>query len=198
MAYLSEIKTNKEILMGSLKRNFTALLTSLVLLALFLVALSVILTRTAQAADQQEFPVPVSVNSLMVTMIDHSAHYVWDYAALEEVMLEDEWLAVEYYSIQLAAAGPLINLGGTGEFDNDWIRSPQWLSYAMDMSNAAMKSLNAARLQDRSLLQTAGDELLESCLGCHRSFKPEVPTEGVIHDPLYDQLYHLFQREGEI
>lgn len=184
--------------MGSLKRNFTALLTSLVLLALFLVALSVILTRTAQAADQQEFPVPVSVNSLMVTMIDHSAHYVWDYAALEEVMLEDEWLAVEYYSIQLAAAGPLINLGGTGEFDNDWIRSPQWLSYAMDMSNAAMKSLNAARLQDRSLLQTAGDELLESCLGCHRSFKPEVPTEGVIHDPLYDQLYHLFQREGEI
>tara|TARA_R110000772_G_scaffold63282_14_gene141787 strand:- start:306 stop:860 length:555 start_codon:yes stop_codon:yes gene_type:complete len=184
--------------MGTLKRNFTALITALVVLALLLVALSMMLANFAQAAERQEFPVPVSVNSLMVTMIDHSAHYIWDYAALDAVMLEEEWLTVEYYSIQLAAAGPLINLGGTGELDNDWIRSPQWLSYAMDMSSAAMKSLNAARLQDKALLQTAGDELLDSCLGCHRSFKPEVPTEGVIHDPLYDQLYHLFQREGEI
>ncbi len=182
--------------MNSLKRNFTALIASLLLLMLALAALSIVVAKTADAAENQNFPVPVSVNALMVTMIDHSAHYIWDYAALEDMMLEEEWLAVEYYSIQLAAAGPLMTMGGTGELDNTWSLSPQWLSYSMDMSNAAMKAFNAARIQDKSLLENAGDELLDSCLGCHRAFKPETPTEGVIHDPFYDQLYHLFQREG--
>ncbi len=184
--------------MDSLKRNFTALIAALVFVMVALAVLSIVLANNAQAAEDQDFPVPVSVNALMVTMIDHSAHYIWDYAALEEMMLEEEWLAIEYYSIQLAAAGPLITMGGTGELDNTWALSPQWLGYSMDMSNAAMKSLNAARLQDKALLQNAGDELLDSCLGCHRAFKPETPTEGVIHDPFYDQLYHLFQREGEL
>ena len=184
--------------MNSLKRNFTALIASLVLLMAVLFVLNMTLVNSVDAAEGPDFPVPVSVNALMVTMIDHSAHYIWDYAALEDMMLEEEWLAVEYYSIQLAAAGPLMTLGGTGELDNTWAISPQWLAYSMDMSNAAMKSLNAARLQDKSLLETAGDELLDACLACHRAFKPEVPTEGVIHDPLYDQLYHLFSREGAL
>ncbi len=184
--------------MYSLKRNFVAWSFSVAFLVLALIALSLVSGKPAGAAENQDFPMPVSVNALMVTMIDHSAHYIWDYAALEDMMLEEEWLAIEYYSIQLAAAGPLMTLGGTGELDNTWALSPQWLSYSMDMSNAAMKSLNAARLQDKALLDDAGDELLDSCLGCHRAFKPEVPTEGVIHDPFYDQLYHLFQREGAL
>lgn len=184
--------------MNSLKRNFTALILSALLLMATVIALSITSSNFADAAENQDFPMPVSVNALMVTMIDHSAHYIWDYAALEDMMLEEEWLAVEYYAIQLAASGPLMTLGGTGELDNTWAISPQWLGYSMDMSNAAMKALNAARLQDKTLLETAGDELLDSCLACHRAFKPEVPTEGVIHDPFYDQLYHLFQREGAL
>ena len=184
--------------MNTIKRNSTALMASFILMMVVIFVLNGALTKSVEAAENQNFPMPVSVNALMVTMIDHSAHYIWDYAALEDRMLEDEWLAVEYYSIQLAAAGPLMTLGGTGELDNTWAMSPQWLSSAMDMTNAAMKSLNAARLQDKTLLETAGDELLDSCLACHRSFKPDIPTEGVFHDPLYDQLYHLFQREGAL
>ncbi len=184
--------------MNSLKRNFTMLISALLLLTAGLITLSFALSNSAQAAEGHDFPLPVSINALMVTMIDHSAHYIWDYGSLEEMMLEDEWLAVEYYAIQLAAAGPLITLGGTGSADNGWVQSPSWLAHSMDMTNAAMKALNAARLQDKALLQTAGDELLDSCLGCHRNFKPEVPTEGMTHDPLYDQLYHLFQREGGV
>ncbi len=184
--------------MDTMKRNFTYLLAALILMALMFIALAMFLASSAEAAEDMDLPVPVSVNSLMVTMIDHSAHYIWDYAALEETMMEEEWLSVEYYAIQLAAAGPLITLGGTGEFDMGWASLPTWREYSRDMSNAAMKALNAAQIQDKALLQTAGDELLTSCLGCHNDFKPEVPTEGVIHDPFYDQLYHLFRREGEI
>lgn len=184
--------------METMKRNFTLLLTALIVMALVFIVLAMFLASSVQAAEETDSPVPVSINSLMVTMIDHSAHYIWDYAVLEERMMEEEWLAVEYYAIQLAAAGPLISLGGTGEFDMGWVSSQVWRDYATDMSNAALKALNAAQIQDKALLETAGDELLTSCLGCHNDFKPEVPTEGVIHDPFYDQLYHLFRREGEI
>jgi len=185
--------------MDAMKRNFTLLLSALILMALIFIVLSMTLASRAQAAEDMAIPpVPVSVNSLMVTMIDHSAHYIWDYAALEERMMEEEWLSVEYYAIQLAASGPLISLGGTGEFDNGWASSPAWRAYATDMSNAALKALNAAQIQDKALLETAGNELLDSCLGCHVDFKPELPSEGVIHDPFYDQLYHLFRHEGEI
>ncbi|MAM69909.1 MAG: hypothetical protein CMP91_02020 [Gammaproteobacteria bacterium] len=184
--------------MEVMKRNFTILIICLLIMSLSFIALSMSLASKAEAAEAGEIPMPVSINSLMVTMIDHSAHYIWDYAALEDRMLEEEWLAVEYYAIQLAAAGPMLTLGGTGEVDEAWVQSPGWTSFARDMSTAALKALNAAEIQDLALLRTAGDELLDSCLGCHRAFKPESPTEGVIHDPFYDELYHLFHREGEI
>ena len=177
-------------------KNIKTLSFRFVVILLTLTSLQV---STAMAQErrfeERDFPLPVSINALMVTMLDHSAHYIWDYAALEETMLEEEWAAVEYYAIQLAAGGPLITLGGTGEFDNGWVSSPQWLAYSMDMSNAAMKAKTASRLEDKELLMTAGDELLDSCLGCHDLFKPEIPSEGMMHNPSYDRLYHLFERD---
>jgi len=62
----------------------------------------------------------VSINALMVTLIDHSAHYIWDYSSLEREISDDEWRTIEYYAIQLAGSGPLITLGGTGPLDNTW------------------------------------------------------------------------------
>jgi hypothetical protein len=146
----------------------------------------------ANADTQTEsFPVPVSVNALMVTLIDHSAHYVWDYAAKEEQINEREWRAVEYYAIQLAASGPLITLGGTGRLDDAWAAEAKWQQHSRAMSDAAVLALEAATEKDKEKLNEAGFALLESCEGCHEDFKPAVPTEGIMHDPGYDHLYHL-------
>jgi len=41
--------------------------------------------------EDKEIPVPVSINALMVTLIDHSAHYIWDYSSLEREISDDEW-----------------------------------------------------------------------------------------------------------
>jgi len=179
--------------MNTLKRNLIFGIAALCLLVLISGMLILQQSTRVQAASV-DFPLPVSINGLMVTLIDHSAHYIWDYGNLEDMMMEEEWQAVEYYSIQLAASGPLITLGGTGQFDNAWVSSPLWLDYAMAMSDAAMKALDATRIQDQELLITAGNELLDSCLGCHEAFKPDAPSEGLTHEPLYDRLYHLFER----
>lgn len=181
--------------MQQLKRNFTQLTVVLFGVLFGLIALSVILANRAQAADSgvTTFPVPVSINALMVTLIDHSAHYIWDYSVLEREITTDEWRTIEYYAIQLAGSGPLITLGGSGTLDNTWARSPDWLRYSQDMSAGAMLALDASKAKDKTMLLNAGNVLIESCEGCHRAFKPDVPTEGMTHQPDYDYLYHLFR-----
>jgi hypothetical protein len=52
--------------------------------------------------------------------------------------------------------------------------------------------MEAAKTKNLELLGTAADALVASCEGCHDAFKPELPTEGIMHLPDYDHLYHLF------
>ncbi|MDT8399150.1 MAG: cytochrome c [Pseudomonadales bacterium] len=177
--------------MSTEKLHFRKLIIAMTVLVLILVFASMALSARAASADGG-LPVPVSINALMVTLIDHSGHYIWDYGALEREVSAEEWRAVEYYAIQLAAAGPLITLGGAGRLDNTWAASSQWTSFANAMSDAAMLALDAARNNDKQQLGTAGDDLVDSCEGCHKLFKPDTPTEGIMHQPDYDHLYHLF------
>ena len=140
---------------------------------------------------------PVSINALMVTLIDHSAHYVWDYAetSRKRKLSNKEWQIIEYYSVQLAASGSLITLGGTGVGDTSWSKNKEWRKLAKEMSDAGLLSLKAAREKDGELLRVSGDQLIDSCLACHNAFKPDVPTEGIMHNPEYDHLYHLQRSE---
>jgi len=154
--------------------------------------LAATLPAVAALADNP-LPVPVSINALMVTMVDHSAHHVWDKEALDRDLTDEEWRLVEYFAIQLAGAGPLIALGGSGPQDKVWAATEQWRTYSQAMSNAAIIAMDAARNKDKALLASAGDALITTCEGCHNGFKPESPTEGILHQPEYDHLYHLFE-----
>ncbi len=180
--------------MSSLSRNFTKLMTVLIGVLIFLIVLSVMLGKSVNAAETS-FPVPVSINALMVTLIDHSAHYIWDYGSMEREISADEWRTVQYYAIQLAGSGPLITLGGSGPLDKGWAASPQWTELSKKMSDGAMLALGAATSKDKAKLASAGDAVLDSCEGCHEIFKLELPTEGLTHMPDYDFLYHLFRTE---
>jgi hypothetical protein len=161
---------------------------------IFLVLLSLMLAGSVQAATMDErIPMPVSINAVMVTLIDHSAHYLWDYGGMERDITPEEWRTVEYYAIQLAAAGPMLMLGGSGPLDDTWVESPDWLEHARNMTSAAKLALDAAERKDKALLLSLGDALTASCEGCHEHFKPGIPTEGYSHMPDYDYLYHLFR-----
>ena len=173
------------------KKRISGLLASAVVVSVAAFSWSASLTAHN---DDQGVEVPVSINALMVTLIDHSAHYIWDYSSLEREISDDEWRTVEYYAIQLAGSGPLITLGGTGELDDTWVQAEAWTSYSRTMTNAAMLALDAARNKDKPLLASTGDVLIASCQGCHDAFKPGIPTEGIMHQPDYDYLYHLFDR----
>lgn len=128
-------------------------------------------------------PVPrTSINQLMVSMIDNSGHVLWDtekqgFAPKDEA----DWLEVEDHAIQLAAAGTLIQLGGTGQADMGWIRQVGWKESAEQLSDAALAALAAAKSRSLESVAKANGALVESCESCHKAFKPTAPTEGLVH-----------------
>jgi cytochrome c556 len=123
----------------------------------------------------------------MVGLVDHAAHNLWD-AEVEGQTPKSpqEWEIVAEHAIQMAAAGPAITAGGTGPDDRMWAASESWRAHAQRMSDAGVAAWNAARSENLEALRKANGELLNSCIACHREFKPDLPSEGIIHGHAHD------------
>jgi len=139
----------------------------------------------AQSDDSDFVPVGTSINALMVALVDHSAHEIWEAGSAENLTGRD-WQTVEQHAIQLVASGTLVSLGGTGVADRGWVMAPAWQEWTQRMTDGALAALEAVRDTDKDALNDAGGVIIESCEGCHEAFKPDVPTEGIMHIPHYD------------
>jgi cytochrome c556 len=124
----------------------------------------------------------VSINEVMVALIDHAGHNLWDVEQEGKAPKTDAaWQVVQEHAVQLAAAGPAITVGGAGPRDAEWVKAPSWRTNAQRMSDAGVAALNAAKNKDLKALVTANGQLVESCEQCHKEFKPDLPTEGIVH-----------------
>jgi Cytochrome C' len=124
----------------------------------------------------------VSINAVMVALVDHAAHVLWDVEKDGHAPKTDaEWTEIEHHAIQLSASGVVVALGGTGKLDAGWVKTPAWTKRAQELTDSALAALSAARAKDLGALVKANGRLVESCEGCHREFKPDVPTEGIMH-----------------
>lgn len=131
-------------------------------------------------------PAPVaprtSVNALMVAMVDNASHVLWDVEREGLAPKDDsDWLEIENHAVQLAAASTLVQLGGTGQADMGWIRQVGWQTNADAMGTAALAALSAAKGKNLDALVKANSALVDTCEGCHKAFKPALPTEGIAH-----------------
>jgi hypothetical protein len=123
-----------------------------------------------------------SYNELMVAWIDNASHVLWDvekkgFAPKNEA----DWTEVEDHAIQLAAAGTLIQLQGSGPSDATWVGQEGWKTNARLLSQAGTAALAAAKTRNLPALVEANGKLVETCEGCHKQFKPELPSEGIAH-----------------
>ncbi len=123
---------------------------------------------------------PVSINAEMVAIVDHAGHELWDVEKAKPRATID-WANVEHHAIQLAASGALVKLAGTGVNDRDWVRSPGWQKWAQAMSDAGVAARKAAQDKNREALVAANGQLVDACEGCHKEFKPNLPSEGIAH-----------------
>jgi hypothetical protein len=125
----------------------------------------------------------VSINEVMVALVDHAGHKLWAVEQEGKAPTTDaDWRVVWEHSVQIAAAGPAITVGGTGQSDAVWVNSPSWHTFAQRMSDAGVAARNAAKDKNYKALVAANTQLAESCEGCHKEFKPALPTEGIVHD----------------
>jgi hypothetical protein len=124
----------------------------------------------------------VSFNAAMVALVDHAAHNLWEVEREGNAPKTDEqWATVEEHAIQLAAAGPVFTVAGTGPNDPEWARNASWRSRTQAMTRAANDALTAARAKNMDQLKEANGRLVESCESCHKEFKPDLPSEGIVH-----------------
>ncbi len=52
------------------------------------------------------------------------------------------------------------------------------------MSLVALEAKDAVDAKSKVALRDAGDKLVDTCESCHKIFKPDVPSEGIMHQPI--------------
>ena len=67
----------------------------------------------AAAAVARPITLPVSLNAVMVALVDHASEPLW-LDAYEPPTTEEGWRAAEHHAYQMAVGGKLIQLAGTG------------------------------------------------------------------------------------
>ena len=129
---------------------------------------------------------PVSINAAMVSVVDHAGHALWNVERSGNAPKTDaEWETLAEHATQLAAAGALVRVAGTGIDDVMWVASPDWQKWSRAMSDAGVAALKATEGKNLDALVTANGRLVESCEGCHKQFKPGLPSEGITHGHMH-------------
>ena len=120
---------------------------------------------------------PVSLNAVMVAMINQAADPIW-VAAWRNPQTDAEWRELERRAVQLELAGALLGVPGTGPLDDAWAGSGDWQRWSANLREVGANGLRAAQNRDLEAIALVGDDLVEICEGCHIQFKPNLPTGG--------------------
>ncbi len=120
-----------------------------------------------------------SLQEVMIGLVDHAAHGIWDLERPERESEEEiDWDEILHQATQLVASGSYISWGGTGEMDANWAQRTGWRAFSEDMIDAGIRAYDAAIIQDLDGVLAAGDELADTCNGCHQEYRLELPSEG--------------------
>lgn len=147
-------------------------------LGLALVTASLLTACVPEAQESEPFKLPISINEVMASLINHSADPIW-VAAWQNPQTDRDWRELEHLARQLQVGGALLTIPGTGPVDEQWTNRAEWREYASGLSAAAGRAVNAARSRDVELIGRAGDEIVDICESCHIDFKPDLPTMNI-------------------
>jgi hypothetical protein len=147
-------------------------------------------TAAPVAASAPALRLDTSYNELMVAWIDNASHVLWDIEKPGFAPKNDaDWTEVEDHAIQVAAAGTLIQLPGVGPNDVVWSGQDGWKTNAELMSEAAGAALTAAKSRNLPAVVEANGKLVQACEGCHKQFKPDLPSEGIAHQRPHSETH---------
>lgn len=133
--------------------------------------------EATQPALTDEYRLPVSINEVMVALVNDAADPIW-IAAWRAPETDREWRALERRAYQLQLAGSLIAYPGTGMLDEQWVAESAWSQWSHQLRATGADAVAAVQNRDLGAIGSIGGQLVEVCEGCHRDFKLPMPTEG--------------------
>jgi len=137
------------------------------------------------------FKPAVNINDVMVSVVDHNSHILWDIGAPKKAPKNDaDWHVLEHASVTLAAAGSMVSIGGSGPDDAKWAADPEWRRLAQNMTDAALKAKLAVDSKNVPGVLAAGDDLVATCEACHAKFKPAIPAHVATKDQQPEHFGH--------
>lgn len=137
------------------------------------------ITEAAPVLAQAEaaLRLPVSLNSVMVALVNQAADPLW-VAAWRNPRTDEEWRELERRSVQLELAGSLLSVPGTGPLDETWANNEGWKRWADQLRIAGATAVGAVKARDLDRISSVGDQIVKVCEGCHIEFKLASPTGG--------------------
>jgi hypothetical protein len=122
----------------------------------------------------------------MVSVVDHAGHGLWDVEREGRApKTQEDWELVAEHAIQIIAASTLITIPGSGPNDVRLTQEADWRKWARAMSDAGVAAFKATEAQDMKALVAANSQLVDSCEGCHKAYKPNIPSEGIMHQHVH-------------
>ncbi len=127
---------------------------------------------------------PVSINATMVGLIDHSADYIWAVGNGDMPRDDHDWDLVRSSVYDMILGGAVIQVAGPGEHDAQWVTEENWQQWSVELTQIGQDALPLAEAKsaDVEAWRAIGDRLIDNCLQCHEAFKPDIPTQGVLHE----------------
>ncbi len=128
-------------------------------------------------ATQVVSQLPVSLNTVMVAMINQAADPLW-VAAWHNPETDKEWRELVRRAVQLELGGALLSVPGTGPMDSTWTSNESWQKWSNQLRDLGATAVVAVKARDLEKISAVGDGIVETCEACHRDFKPALPTGG--------------------
>jgi hypothetical protein len=147
----------------------------------------------AAGAKASEYTLPISLNAVMVSAVDYASDGLFDVgnAVMNQGKLpssDAEWRQVQYHAYQMVLMGKVIQMPGTGPRDVEWTSAPTWKTWAESLGSVGKEMLGLVEARNASGFVDAGNRLVAVCEGCHKEFKPDIPTMKIFHKPHEETL----------
>lgn len=138
---------------------------------------------TSASAPAGLTQLPVSINAAMVALTSQAADYLFAPGNGDMPKNDRDWALVQNAGYEIMLAGKVMQVPGTGEFDAQWVAEAEWIKLANELTDIGSEAekLAAAKSTDRAQWQAVGDKLVQNCLACHEMFKPDTPSQGILH-----------------
>ena len=137
----------------------------------FVLLVGIAMPLTAQDGPSSGAKPLVTIKEVMERTITPATNTLWN---VPESPTDKEWAALDEAAVTLLVAVSVMELGGTGPMDAEWVKQPAWGAFNRLLTDAGRSSLAAVRARDVAALLTAGDALYPPCEACHAQFNPGV------------------------